>query len=197
MQYLKEDVKTRILTSALKAFKKEGYMDASVRNIAKDAGVALGNVYRYFKNKEDLFNAIVDPVYDRLMKYIDNLKKVDKANSDAVDELMLIKDKIIEVFKENSSELLILLDKSKGSKYENMKEGLVLYVDGMLKERLIPEIRGKGLTVKNEFITYVLASTLLEGVSIILRNNNDGIMISYLISQLINIYFIDIDKRWE
>lgn len=195
MQYLKEDVKERILEAALKEFKKSGYLDSSMRNIANNAGVAIGSVYKYFKNKESLFDAIIEPVYDKLMNYIFNLESMHIDYTDTIDELLSIKDKILEVFRDNSTELLILMDKSKGSKYESIKEDLTLYVDGILKEQIIFKLKSKGIFLKDEFILYVLSATFVDGVCIILRNNDDGVKISNLIQQLINIYFNDIETR--
>ncbi|MEH6938307.1 TetR/AcrR family transcriptional regulator, partial [Bacillus sp. JJ664] len=63
MQILKEDIKNRIIAAALEEFKEQGYLGASIRNIASNAGIALGTIYKYFKNKEDLFNSLVEPVY--------------------------------------------------------------------------------------------------------------------------------------
>jgi Transcriptional regulator len=195
MQYLKEDVKERITKAALQEFKEKGYLDSSIRNIARNAGVAIGNVYRYFESKEDLFNEIIEPVYDKLMRYVFNLKKSSDSYISPIGEITDIKDKIIDIFKENSTELLILMDKSKGSKYENIKEDTILLVDSILKEKLLPQLKEKGIVVRDDFITYVLASTLVDGVYIILRNHDDGLRISYLIDQMINIYFTDIDQR--
>lgn len=58
-QYLKEEVRDRIRASALAAFASEGYLDATVAGIAAAAGVSAGNVYRYFKSKDDLLAAAV------------------------------------------------------------------------------------------------------------------------------------------
>lgn len=195
MQYLKEDVKEKILESALKEFKEKGYTETSMRSIARNSGIAIGSVYRYFENKESLFNSIIEPVYDRLMNYVLNFGKLDISYQDPIGELLNIKNKIVDIFRENSAELLILIDKSRGSKYHSIKEDLTLYVDRILKDQLVVQLKAKGVLLKYEDITYVLASTLIDGVCIILRNNDDGIKISYLIQQLINIYFSDIEKR--
>jgi AcrR family transcriptional regulator len=77
MQYLKDEVKNRILESALAEFKTMGYSDASMRKIAQNAHVALGNVYRYYVNKQELFNALVSSVYYRLMTSIQEIKSID------------------------------------------------------------------------------------------------------------------------
>ncbi len=64
MQYLKTTVRKRILDSAKDEFIECGYADASIRNIANNADVSLGNIYRYFENKENLYQVIVEPLYE-------------------------------------------------------------------------------------------------------------------------------------
>lgn len=50
--------KTQILTSAIKIFGEKGFQNATIAEIAKDAGVGDATIYEYFKNKEDLMLAI-------------------------------------------------------------------------------------------------------------------------------------------
>ena len=50
-----EDKRKRILAKAKEVIAKNGYAGASIKEIAKKAGVAQGTPYLYFKNKEDLF----------------------------------------------------------------------------------------------------------------------------------------------
>ncbi len=44
----------RIIDAAVKVIAKNGYHGAKVTAIAKEAGVADGTIYLYFKNKEHL-----------------------------------------------------------------------------------------------------------------------------------------------
>ena len=55
----KETTIKRILQSASVEFKKYGFEQASVRTIAKNAGVTPGAIYKHFESKEDIFRAIV------------------------------------------------------------------------------------------------------------------------------------------
>lgn len=57
-QVLRDATRTRILDGALRTFARDGYAGASIRLIAKEAGVALGLLYRHFTGKEDLLRAI-------------------------------------------------------------------------------------------------------------------------------------------
>jgi AcrR family transcriptional regulator len=49
-----EESKKNILSAALKVFSELGYRGACMRLIARQAGISVGGVYLYFKNKEDL-----------------------------------------------------------------------------------------------------------------------------------------------
>ena len=46
-----EDTKQLILDTAKKEFMEKGYNDASVRSIAKQAGLTTGAIFRYFPEK--------------------------------------------------------------------------------------------------------------------------------------------------
>jgi TetR/AcrR family transcriptional regulator, fatty acid metabolism regulator protein len=47
-----------ILDAALKVIAESGYHNAQVSRIAKEAGVADGTIYLYFKNKEDILISV-------------------------------------------------------------------------------------------------------------------------------------------
>ena len=51
------ETRTRILETALRLFKEHGYEQTTMRVIASEAGVALGNAYYYFESKEHLIQA--------------------------------------------------------------------------------------------------------------------------------------------
>ena len=62
MQYIKESLRKRILETALTEFDEKGFDGASMRAIAEGSGTSLGNLYRYFKNKDDLYQNCLFPV---------------------------------------------------------------------------------------------------------------------------------------
>ena len=55
-----KETKERLLISAKKEFVEKGYLQASLRNICKNAGVTTGALYFFFQDKEDLFAAVVE-----------------------------------------------------------------------------------------------------------------------------------------
>lgn len=57
-----EGVSEKIETCAKKEFLEKGYVDASLRNIAANAGTTTGSIYSRYGGKEGLFSAIVESV---------------------------------------------------------------------------------------------------------------------------------------
>lgn len=59
-QALRDESRERLLHSALHLFAQHGYAAATIRSIAREAGVSLGLVYNYFPGKEALLLAIFE-----------------------------------------------------------------------------------------------------------------------------------------
>ncbi len=52
------DKKSTILNTVLKLVNKEGFYHLSMKNVAKEAGIAAGTTYLYFSSKEELINEL-------------------------------------------------------------------------------------------------------------------------------------------
>ncbi len=58
------DKHAAILRAATKIFAREGFFGAKIADIAREAGVADGTVYLYFKNKDDILISIFNQTMD-------------------------------------------------------------------------------------------------------------------------------------
>src|SRR3990172_9063225 len=54
------DKREAILRAAIRVFAHNGYFNSKVADIAREAGVADGTVYLYFKGKEDILHSVFD-----------------------------------------------------------------------------------------------------------------------------------------
>ncbi|WP_022854334.1 TetR/AcrR family transcriptional regulator [Thermodesulfatator atlanticus] len=67
----------RILKAATKVFAQKGFFNTRVSEIAKEAGVADGTIYLYFRSKYDILMAIFDREFKRIIsrtkKELENL----------------------------------------------------------------------------------------------------------------------------
>jgi AcrR family transcriptional regulator len=60
-----EETRSLILETALELFVERGYEETTMRAIAAEAGVALGNAYYYFRSKEHLIQAFYDRLHEQ------------------------------------------------------------------------------------------------------------------------------------
>jgi AcrR family transcriptional regulator len=79
-----QQMKRRIMDSALQEFSRNGYGASSVNNIASIDGISKGIIYHYFSSKDELFLACVEECFDALTEFLRNKARAyqgDMANS--------------------------------------------------------------------------------------------------------------------
>lgn len=83
---IRENKEERILEAAIKIFSEKGFSAATTSEIAKDAGVAEGTIFRYFKTKKDLLRGAMVKLIEligeilitiRMNKLINEYKSMD------------------------------------------------------------------------------------------------------------------------
>jgi len=52
--------RNRIMNAAISSFARNGYHQATIADVAREAAVAVGTIYLYFKNKDDLLISIFE-----------------------------------------------------------------------------------------------------------------------------------------
>jgi AcrR family transcriptional regulator len=77
MPKTKADSRTQLLQAAEKTTYIYGFGSASIADIAKEAGIPLGNVYYYFKSKDEIGAAVVELRVSRFKKLLQELGKAD------------------------------------------------------------------------------------------------------------------------
>ncbi len=76
----------RILDAAVQVFAARGFYNARVSDIAKEAGVADGTIYLYFKNKDDLLISLFE---DRMEVIIADFRRKLTGTDSARDQLRI------------------------------------------------------------------------------------------------------------
>ena len=196
MQYLKDEVRNNIVKEALKEFRQFGYKGASIRSIAKNSNTSVGNIYKYFHSKEELYEKLIGSVYDRLIDYIKQFDMVE-LNDKAEYIFYELMEKIMEIFNESSTEIAILLNKSEGSKYENCKRNFVDFVTRIVTETMKYELDLQGKKLRDNFIIYLISYSLVESIAIILEQREDGTEVRRLILNIIDIFYKDIKNKLD
>lgn len=67
------DTKHRILDEALTLFSRKGYANVFVNEIAERVGIKAPSLYKHYKNKQAIFDAIIDEMNTRYQKQANSL----------------------------------------------------------------------------------------------------------------------------
>lgn len=67
------DTKQRILLEALRLFSKRGYDAVSVEQIASAVGIKAPSLYKHYKSKKDIFDAIFEDTAKRYEEFIQTI----------------------------------------------------------------------------------------------------------------------------
>jgi len=110
----------QMLTTALELFSEKGYHNVSMHEIAKRAEFAIGTLYKFFKNKEDLYKALM------MEKAEEHHRVLMGVLSEENDVLTVIEDYIAakaRLFADNLATLRLYFAETRGASF-NIKAGL-------------------------------------------------------------------------
>jgi len=169
-QVLKEEVKNRIIDSAIRVFKKDNYRKASMNEIAKYADVSVGNIYRYFDNKKKLYDYIVKDIYTKLTEILEFCQSknedIDIMIEDCIDNFVNMYSKDKDVF--------IILINSDDDLDEN--QTIINSIRNILSNNLMNVMKKnkRSLTKDDEVFCKTLAISIANGVRYIVTENGSG-----------------------
>ncbi len=175
MQVLKEDVRRNIKDAAVMCFKQVGYDKASMRQIASSANLSVGNLYRYFPNKEALFDYCVQPAVDFFQE---GMKKHDREmpppfmDVNLLEEIELVSS-IIEARMFDRDALFLMLVRNQGSKYEGAKQEFVDFVYEKSKEFMKREFKDSQPYMDDGLYRKAAATAFVEGFMVLLEEAPD------------------------
>ncbi len=99
----KQEVRGRIIQSAIECFSKNGFDRTRMDEISLLADLSKGTLYNYFDNKEDLFNAICEDSLDLLKIQLDQL--FTKSRDDLISNAELFYENFQKIQKEGSTKV--------------------------------------------------------------------------------------------
>ena len=83
----RRDKRALILDAAIKVFARTGYHGSRVSDIAREAGIAYGLVYHYFKNKEEILHTIFE---ERWSGFLDVVEEISRRDTTSEDKLVSV-----------------------------------------------------------------------------------------------------------
>ncbi len=100
------DKRQLILDAAIAVFARTGYHRSRVSDIAREAGIAYGLVYHYFKNKEQILDTIFEEQWSSLL---DALEAIAAGANSTEDKLLSIAALILNAYRVRSDWVKVLV----------------------------------------------------------------------------------------
>ncbi|MCR5108332.1 MAG: TetR/AcrR family transcriptional regulator [Lachnospiraceae bacterium] len=129
MPYDYEKTHESILESAMKSFTAEGFRNASIRNICREAGVTNGAFYAHFKSKDDLFSTLVEDCLNKFKENYNGFNDINVESPEDIPELFRMSYVSVEILihyiYEHRDVFMLILKCSGGSSYESFVEDLI------------------------------------------------------------------------
>lgn len=133
--------KQEILDTAIKVFVDKGYDKTSISDIAKAMNISQGLCYRYFKSKEEIYDAAIDSYASFLMNRM--LEKIDYKSQTLTEQIdsMSTRAKGYEQVEREKPELYELFHKAKNTPihdrlYLHMCENLVPLITSCIQKAI-------------------------------------------------------------
>ena len=118
-------VSAKLIEAAREEFSDKGYEAASIRDIAAKAETSPRAVYTRFKNKEELFAAVVQPTIDSFYEQFKHDKEdywnEESAKTRNPEDYYI---RYLEYAYAHKTEFLLVLEKSAGTRYESFIKDL-------------------------------------------------------------------------
>ena len=153
-----------ILEVALELFSKKGLYAVTMVDVAKEAEFSVGTIYKFFKNKEDIYKALVIEKVSEFHTLLNNTLATKKTEIEKID--LWVEEKF-RIFNENKQFMKLYLAEAMGVD-SNVKVGLKTEIKKMYEdmlnrlEQVFKQSIQKGI-IKNEN-PHILALTL-DGIS--------------------------------
>ena len=166
--------KRNILQAAKVVFAEKGYHDAGVADIIKEAGIARGTFYLYFKSKAEVFSALVENIIQSVVEQLIQPSFDDESTILGIFKNNIEKLRSFFVDDTDAAKILIhetfALDPEAREQFGNMRYRLVMWMVDLVSEAqkrgilrpLNPEILAFGFmgVLKEIFEGYLVSGYL-------------------------------------
>ena len=139
----REKLKQRqeMLAAALELFSEKGFHNVSMHEIAQKSEFAIGTLYKFFKNKEDLYKALM---LEQAEKFREALTKAIEESTDEIEKLRNYVKTKGQFFRENISMVRLYFAETRGASF-NITAGL----DREIRDRYVPFLETLASIFKN------------------------------------------------
>lgn len=170
VQILKEDVRKKIIEIGKKQFEKKGFENTSIKDIAEEAGVSTGNIYRYFLTKKHLLNEILIELEKEIEDFFSKIPSEYKdINLNHIFDMVI--EFTLKISKSHKDTLNIMFKSQNENQFIVFKEKVL----DLFTKKLLSIAESINSNNKNKNICEAIARAQFEGLTHIVKNNLNNI----------------------
>jgi AcrR family transcriptional regulator len=177
MQVLKDRVRSRILEAAELQFSRAGFDKATIGDIASEAGVATGTVYKYFRNKAELYRSVITD------EFVNELSRMTRSRIAAFarpDGLSVQQPptsgksgELLRFFAANRLKVVILLGRAEGTEHAGFAREYVSAMETQALNQARKQFPGRAMTRTFRFMVRKTLAESVRGIVDILAEFDD------------------------
>ena len=202
-QVLKQELRENIIEAAKDEFLENGFEKASMRSIASKASMTVGNLYRYFKSKEDIARSIIKDTIKALETTFKSLRSDNvsmqprvfsmKADTIELSNLMdNLADRLVDSYFEHKTEFNILI------LHTDYNSDIVNWFSKSITSLIEQHFLLESHKEYRQILSNAYAIAIYSGVREIFKNNNlDPITLKRIISIYLNSYIVLLDSGYD
>jgi TetR/AcrR family fatty acid metabolism transcriptional regulator len=185
----------QILEAAVKVFAKQGFHQSTIAQIAKEAGVADGTIYLYFKNKDDI---LVQFFSYRTKQVFESFREeVDRAETSADKLRNLVRRHLAEFQRDRDGAVVYQVETHQNSRLaeEQIREMSQMYRD--LISEIVEQGQQEGTIRKDLYVGLVkrfIIGAVDEVISTWLHSNGEYDLVS-MADPLVELFMTGIGQR--
>lgn len=192
MQILKNNIRLQIEQAASMLFSSVGYEKSGIAEIAKQAGISTGNVYRYFGNKQKLLYSIVsddfvNSCFKILLEKIENVKSLSSDQIAASQEFAKGNLYLLDFLICNRLKLVILMKGCPGTRFEDFNSRIRSAVIKAVSEYFssVTGKRKKKVVFSKNLLLETLYENLINATLVILASKTSDVECRQTLQMLI------------
>ena len=189
MQYLKKNVYDKIYAAAVEEFTACGYANASIRNIAYNAEVSVGNVYRYFTDKESLYLAIINP-------FIESVKSGIESGMMVPGTTTIENARHLVNFLMKNRDVILIICKGETSYYDKFVDYILDVASAKIKDIFAREVENIDEIISSHDFYNVITQSFVYSLFKILKDDEDVATQERKCCELITFYFGNLKSRF-
>lgn len=186
-QVLKDEIFERIFRAGVDVFYEKDYRSAKMQDIAQKAGIPVGLIYSYYKNKEALFNQIASSLPVDFEKIIGEEEQSAGLPSERYQN---VAERYLLDLLEYHKIFVILMDKSQGTKFEDSKENMIKAI-----ERHIKYVRSDQVHQPyHDMLYHILAGNFAESILEVARHYENRAFARTMLALVTQCYYKGVDS---